>query len=65
MNSRERIIETLNFKIPDRVPIFESSFWPATIERWHREGLPDAIRESCQIHEYLGMDMVCFISFFR
>jgi len=64
MNSRERIIETLSFKVPDRIPIFESSFWPETIERWRREGLPNHVREGYGIHEYLDMDIVYFTSFF-
>jgi len=76
MNSRERILETLNFKVPDRVPIFEQLFWPATIERWRKEGLSELpekvdpnnslIMEKSMdiIHKYLGMDRAHFISFF-
>ena len=39
MNSRERVLAALNLEEPDRVPICDS-LWVATIERWHKEGLP-------------------------
>lgn len=41
MNSSKRIKEVLSGKIPDRIPICEVSFWPKTIERWRKEGLPE------------------------
>lgn len=37
----ERMRNVLGGKIPDRVPICEVSFWPKTIERWKKEGLPE------------------------
>lgn len=57
MNSSERIKKVLIGKIPDRVPLCEVSFWPKTIERWRKEGLPhdkDPI-------EFLGMDRIRFL----
>ncbi len=38
MNSRERVKRTFNFRIPDRVGIFDAP-WPETVNRWHKEGL--------------------------
>ncbi|MCM8830295.1 MAG: uroporphyrinogen decarboxylase family protein, partial [Candidatus Omnitrophica bacterium] len=54
MRSDERIKRVLAGKIPDRVPICEVSFWPKTIERWKKEGLP----EDVDVYEYLEMDRI-------
>jgi len=39
MNSRERVLTALSHREPDRVPVLDSP-WRATVERWHREGMP-------------------------
>ncbi len=39
MNARERVLAALNHQEADRVPIHDSP-WVATIERWHKEGMP-------------------------
>lgn len=54
MKTDERIKQILAGKIPDRVPICEISFWPKTIERWKKEGLPDGV----DLYEYLGIDKI-------
>jgi len=59
MNSRERIYMALELKIPDRIPITEFSYWPQTIERWHKEGLP----ENADPITYLEMDKFLFMSY--
>ncbi|MBU0477740.1 hypothetical protein KKC91_04140 [bacterium] len=59
MTSKERIIKTLNFQKTDRISITEMSFWPQTLERWHKEGLPEDVSP----HEYFKMDLIkncCF-----
>ncbi|NUQ01096.1 MAG: hypothetical protein HUU35_14705 [Armatimonadetes bacterium] len=40
MNSRERLQAALRRQTPDRLPRCEQSYWPATLERWRREGMP-------------------------
>ena len=40
MTSRERVLMVLDHQEPDRVPITDSP-WGHTIERWHKEGLPE------------------------
>ena len=55
MTSRERILRTLNHQIPDRVPI-EDSPWASTIQRWHKEGLP----EDTSPGEHFGYEMANF-----
>jgi len=42
MTSRERISRMLDHREADRVPIIDS-LWAATLERWHREGLPENV----------------------
>jgi uroporphyrinogen decarboxylase len=38
--SRERLRTTLRRQEPDRIPRVEICFWPETVERWRKEGLP-------------------------
>ena len=52
MNSRERIIKTLNHVEPDRIPI-QDGLWQTTLERWYSEGLPRNI----SIDDYFGYEM--------
>lgn len=40
MTSRERVLAALNFREADRVAIQDDP-WFTTVERWHREGLPE------------------------
>jgi uroporphyrinogen decarboxylase len=39
LSSRERIINALEFKTNDRIPMLEIGFWRETITRWRKEGL--------------------------
>ena len=57
MTARERFIATAKFEPVDRPFRFETlGFWPETIERWHKEGLPEWAEElSALIH--FGMDL--------
>lgn len=40
MTSRERLATALRRQEPDRMPRCEQSYWPDTIARWQREGMP-------------------------
>lgn len=40
ITARQRISAALNHKTLDRIPICETAYWPETIERWKKEGLP-------------------------
>jgi uroporphyrinogen decarboxylase len=46
MNSRERFLRCVQFQGVDYAPFQEIAFWPQTIERWHKEGLPKDIDTS-------------------
>ena len=41
MNQRERFLKTAEFGDPDRMFLLSPWCWPDTLERWHKEGLPD------------------------
>jgi len=57
MTSRERFARMYAHQEADRVPIIDSP-WGATIERWHREGMP----EGMSFVDYFGLDHVAGIS---
>lgn len=59
MKNRERIVNTLNFKIPDdRLPMIEwAGWWDKTKARFQKEGVPDYL-SSDELREYLGLDMM-------
>jgi len=53
MTTRERILRMFEHREADRIPITDSP-WRTTIERWHREGLP----EKQDWTDYFGVDRV-------
>jgi uroporphyrinogen decarboxylase len=55
LSSRERLRRTLRRQEPDRVPMLEICFWPETVERWRREGLPEGQHPS----GFFGFDGLC------
>jgi len=57
LTSRERARLALSHQEGDRVPMFEISYWPETIERWEKEGLP----KGADPLDYFGMDRVHFV----
>ena len=61
MSQRERIRTALQRDVPDRVPMLDITFWPDTIDRWYREGLPLAV-DPC---DYFGMDHITQFQFDR
>lgn len=46
MNSRERFLATLAGEPLDRPLYWECAFWPETLQRWYREGLPQSDSEA-------------------
>lgn len=56
MTSRERFARMFEHREADRVPIIDGP-WEATIERWHREGMP----EDVSYVDYFGLDKVAGI----
>ncbi|MGC9468876.1 MAG: uroporphyrinogen decarboxylase family protein [Anaerolineae bacterium] len=56
MSSHERIRRMYEHREADRVPVTDDP-WNATIERWHREGMP----ESVSYVEFFGLDKIAHI----
>ena len=53
MNARERFRRTMHYEKPDRLPFYQFiGFWPETINRWYREGLPPGM----SVWDYFGFD---------
>ncbi len=55
-NSCDRIKAALEHRTLDRIPMTES-FWPETIKRWQKEGLP----ADANIADFFGLDTICSI----
>lgn len=55
MNERERFRETLLFGKPDRIPLAPGEPRESTLERWHREGLPQGNDYYGVLMEVLGI----------
>lgn len=53
MTTRERFERTFRHQEPDRVPMLASP-WKSTLERWHREGMP----EGADFAEFFNLDKV-------
>ena len=58
MTSKERFKRMYEHRDADRVPIIDEP-WPATIERWHKEGMP----KDMHFTEYFGMDKHTIMGF--
>ena len=52
MTPRQRFWETAHFGSPDRVFFLRPWTWRKTLDRWHREGLP----EDVELEDYFGTD---------
>ncbi len=63
MNTRERLLATLDFAPVDRLPNFEFGYWEATIRRWHREGLPAHLTNAQDLESYFGLEGIETLEF--
>jgi len=52
MTSQERVKTAIDLKVPDRVPVYDGP-WAATVELWHKQGLPAGIGPG----EYFDYDL--------
>ena len=51
MTRKQRVLASMRFRQPDRVPRYWQNFWPKFIEKWQRR------HGDTDPHEYLGDDM--------
>jgi len=68
MTARERFLETIRFGKLDRAFRWEApAVWPATIKRWHKEGLPRHITctniTDSEIYDHFEMDRLVWLPF--
>jgi len=56
MTSRERFMRIFEHREADRIPIIDSP-WRTTIERWHREGMPEGV----SFVDFFDLDRVALI----
>ena len=56
LTSKERISRMFEHKEADRIPIWDSP-WRGTVNRWHREGMPD----NMDYTDYFDLDKIAFI----
>ena len=56
MNNRERILNVLQYKPVDRIPLQPGYPRKSTRERWHREGLPEGADWFAYVMEAAGVD---------
>ncbi len=61
MNHKERFTRTFEFKEVDRVPDYEFGFWEETIDRWHKEGLPQDKKDLRSVELYLKLEGYDFL----
>lgn len=59
LSSRERFRTTLRRRQPDRLPRAEICFWPETLARWRREGLPEGVSPA----EFFELDQITHLGF--
>lgn len=58
MNTRERFQAVVNFQPFDRLPLLEwAGWWDKTIDRWHREGLPQELTDRYDICRHFELDV--------
>ena len=56
MTNRQRIVNVLDFKPVDRVPVIEwAGWWKKTRERWANEGVSEDLSRN-EVYGYFGMD---------
>jgi hypothetical protein len=58
MTTRERFQAVINFQPFDRLPLVEwACWWGKTLDRWHGEGLPEALTDRYDLYRHFGLDM--------
>ena len=46
----------MHFQNVDRIPHWEFGYLAETVQRWHREGLPEQYDDHASIEAYFGVD---------
>ncbi|MEW6749370.1 MAG: uroporphyrinogen decarboxylase family protein [Candidatus Latescibacterota bacterium] len=58
MDSRQRFHACMSFQPFDHLPLVEwAGWWNQTIDRWHREGLPESLTDRYDICRHFGLEV--------
>lgn len=55
MTERERFYTQMSATPGSEVPNWEFGFWDATIDEWHKQGLPKEMRTRVDVHRFMGV----------
>jgi uroporphyrinogen decarboxylase len=56
LTHRERFQRVMHYQPVDRIVHWEFGYLPETIQRWHKEGLPEHLNTHGEIERYFGVD---------
>lgn len=57
MSPRQRFLNIMDFKKPDRIIDTEFGYWSDTLRRWHKEGLPTYVNNNEIADVFFGFDV--------
>ena len=55
-STQERFSRVFHWQKPDRVPNMDFGYWNETIAAWHKQGLPEHIRDNVALEVHLGLE---------
>ena len=55
MTHREKLLKVFRFEKVGMLPNYDFGYWDETIERWHKEGLPQHVTQQ-DVERYLGLE---------
>jgi len=61
MTHRERFRRVMHFQKVDRIPHWEFGYLNETLDRWHKEGLPQKYNDNGSVEAYFGVDPVAYV----
>jgi len=57
LNTRTRFLNTFKYEPVDHVPDMEFGYWPQTLRKWHKEGLPSWVIDNETADRYFGFEI--------
>lgn len=56
MTNQQQFLSTMKYAPNHKIPLWHWGQWEMTIDRWHKEGMPDNLNMREQIRDYLAVD---------